>query len=175
MRLAIHTGISRSIFRALDTTRSSWCSSLSAPPSPSPFPRTTVLVPITSLPAGEYFRGRPARPFSVSLPWPRTCRHPKRCQGPIPCPPSPLSPPLASSPSVFRLFSVSPVAPMVIRCPPVLLNGGRCHASPGVLDSVPMFGGLPPRPVRLVVLGSGVGGGAKDTAPPAMVLSPSTR
>ena len=32
----------------------------------------------------------------------------------------------------------------------------------------------PPRPVRLVVLGLGVGGGAKETAPPAMVLSPST-
>ena len=31
-----------------------------------------------------------------------------------------------------------------------------------------------PRPVRLVVLGLGVGGGAKETAPPAMVLSPST-
>ena len=33
----------------------------------------------------------------------------------------------------------------------------------------------PPRPVRLVVLGLGVGGGAKETAPPAMVWSPLTR
>ena len=33
----------------------------------------------------------------------------------------------------------------------------------------------PPRPVRLVVLGLGVGGGAKETAPPAMVLSISSR
>ena len=33
----------------------------------------------------------------------------------------------------------------------------------------------PPRPVRLVVLGLGVGGGVKETAPPAMVLSPSSR
>ena len=33
----------------------------------------------------------------------------------------------------------------------------------------------PPRPVRLVVLGLVVGGGSKETAPPAMVLSPSTR
>ena len=33
----------------------------------------------------------------------------------------------------------------------------------------------PPRPVRLAVLGLGVGRGAKETAPPAMVLSPSTR
>ena len=33
----------------------------------------------------------------------------------------------------------------------------------------------PPRPVRLVVLGLGVVGGAKETAPPVLVLSPSTR
>ena len=33
----------------------------------------------------------------------------------------------------------------------------------------------PPRPVRLVVLGLGVGGGAKETPPPAVVLSPSSR
>ena len=35
----------------------------------------------------------------------------------------------------------------------------------------------PPRPIRLVVLGLGVGvcGGAKETAPPAVVLSPSSR
>ena len=33
----------------------------------------------------------------------------------------------------------------------------------------------PPRPVRLVVLGLGVGGGMKETAPPAVVLSPWSR
>ena len=33
----------------------------------------------------------------------------------------------------------------------------------------------PPRPMRLVVLGLGVGRGAKETAPPAVVLSPSSR
>ena len=35
----------------------------------------------------------------------------------------------------------------------------------------------PPQPIRLVVLGLGVGvcGGAKETAPPAVVLSPSSR
>ena len=87
MSLAILTGISRSIFRALDTPRSSWCLSLSAP---SPFPRTTVLVPIPSQPTGEYFRGLPARPLPVGTPWPRTRWTPNRCQGPVPCPPSPF-------------------------------------------------------------------------------------
>ena len=71
-----------------------------------------------------------------------------------------LSPPLASSPSVFRLFAVSPLAPVVTLRPPVRLNGGWCHAAPGVLASVPMFGVPPPRPMRMAVLGSGVGGGA---------------
>ena len=33
----------------------------------------------------------------------------------------------------------------------------------------------PPQPMRLVVLGLGVGGGEKETAPPVMVWSPSTR
>ena len=33
----------------------------------------------------------------------------------------------------------------------------------------------PPRPVRLVILVLGVGGGTKETAPPAMVWSPLTR
>ena len=73
----------RSIFSALGSSLSSWCSSLSASPPPSPFPRTTVLVPIPSLPAGGYFRGRPARPFPVGLPCPQTCQPPKRCQGPV--------------------------------------------------------------------------------------------
>ena len=46
--------------------------------------------------------------------------------------------------------------------PAVRLNfstGGRCHAVPGVISSVPMFWLAPPRPVRLAVLGSGAGGG----------------
>ena len=62
----------------------------SAPPPPSPFPRTTVLVPIPSRPTGEYFRGLPARPLSVGSPWPRTLRPPNRCPGPRPVPPSPF-------------------------------------------------------------------------------------
>ena len=33
----------------------------------------------------------------------------------------------------------------------------------------------PPLPIRLVVLGLGVGGGEKETEPPAVVLSPSSR
>ena len=62
-----------------------------------------------------------------------------------------LSPPLASSLSVFIYLSSPPVAPVVTRRPPEL-TGGRCHAAPGVLSSVAMFVGLPPRPVRLAVL-----------------------
>ena len=49
-----------------------------------------------------------------------------------------LSPPLASSPSVFRLFVFPPVAPVVTRRPPELTNS-RCHAAPGVLFSVMML------------------------------------
>ena len=37
-------------------------------PPPSPFPRTTVRVPIPSLPPEGYFCGRPARPHSAGLP-----------------------------------------------------------------------------------------------------------
>ena len=62
--------------------------------------------------------------------------------------------------SVFHLFSAPPIAPVVTRRPPIRLTGGRCHAAPGVLASVSMFGGVPPRPVRLVVLGLVVGEGA---------------
>ena len=94
--------------------------------------------------------------------------------------PSPPWYPPARSPclqKIFQLVHVSPlllpplrpfsvylppptVAPVVTRRPPVRLTGGRCHAAPGFLSSVLMFGGLPPRPVRLAVLGLGVGGGA---------------
>ena len=70
-----------------------------------------------------------------------------------------LSPSLAFSLSVFRLCAAPPVAPVVTRRPSQL-TGGQCHAAPGVLASVPMFVVLPPRPVRLAVLGSGVGEGA---------------
>ena len=67
--------------------------------------------------------------------------------------------PLVSSPPVFRLYVFPPVAPVVTRRPPEL-TGGRCHAAPGILSNVPMFLACSTRPVRLVVLGSGVGGGA---------------
>ena len=53
---------------------------------------------------------------------------------------------------------------------------GRPISSPGFLSSVPYVGlRPPPRPVLLVVLGLGVGKGAKETAPPTMVWSPLTR
>ena len=55
-------------------------------PPPYPFSRTTVLVPIPSLPTGAYFRGRPARPLPVGFPCSRTRKTPKRCQVPVPCP-----------------------------------------------------------------------------------------
>ena len=54
-----------------------------------------------------------------------------------------LSPPLASSLSVFRLFIFPPVA-TVVTCRPPELTGGRCHAAPGVLYSVPIFVGVSP-------------------------------
>ena len=80
----------RSISGAIDSPRKSWCLSLSAPPPPSPFPRTTILFPIPSLPTGDYFCGLHARPLPIDSPWPWTLLPPKRCQGPIPCPPSPF-------------------------------------------------------------------------------------
>ena len=67
-----------------------------------------------------------------------------------------LLPPLR--PFVVYLPS-PPVAPVVTPRPTVRLTGGRCHAALGVLSRVPMFEGLPSRPVRLVELGLGVGGG----------------
>ena len=59
----------------------------------------------------------------------------------------------------FVYFSSPPVALVVTRRPSELTDG-RCHAAPCVLSSVPMFVGFPPQPVRLEVLGLGVGGGA---------------
>ena len=67
-----------------------WCPSLFCPPPPSPFPRTTVLVPIPSRPTGEYFRGRPARPLPFGSPCPWTRWPPNRCHGPLSYPPSPF-------------------------------------------------------------------------------------
>ena len=71
-----------------------------------------------------------------------------------------------SPPSSVRRRATNPLAP-VDQCPLLVPR-----------PSVP-YAGLhpPPRPIRLVVLGLGVGvgGGAKETAPPAVVLSPSSR
>ena len=39
------------------------------PPPPSPFPHTTILVPIPSLLTEEYFLVRPARPYPAFPPW----------------------------------------------------------------------------------------------------------
>ena len=60
----------------------------------------------------------------------------------------------------FCLVVVPPVAPVVTRRPPELA-GGRCHAAPVVFSKCPdECVRAPPRPVRLAVLGSGVGGGS---------------
>ena len=82
------------------------------------------------------------------------------------CPRVHLSPPLASSPSVCRLFAAHPPSSAGCHLPSARLKStafrltvGRCHAAPGCLSSVPMFEVLPPQPMRMVVLGSGVGGG----------------
>ena len=74
-----------------------------------------------------------------------------------------LLPPLR--PLVVYLPS-SPLAPVVTRRPPVRLTGGRCHATPGCLLITPTLDGLPPQPVRLVLLGLGVGGGRRRRPPP---------
>ena len=55
------------------------------------------------------------------------------------------------------------------------LTAGQFHAAPSFLSSVPMFEGFPPGPMRLVVLGSGVDGGAYETVPPPMLLRSSMR
>ena len=55
----------------------------------------------------------------------------------------------------------------------IRLTADQC-SSPGFLSSVPYESPPPPWPVRLVVLGSVVGGGLWETAPPAMVFSSST-
>ena len=72
----------------------------------------------------------------------------------------------------FRLFAAPPVAPVVTRRPPVRLTGGRCHAAPGFLASVPMFGGLPPP--TCAAGGTWLGFGWRDVgddAPPMFLRS----
>ena len=95
--------------------------------------------------------------------------------------PHPLSfPPIASSPYVFVQSAVhlqqprwSPVIrPSEVYIPPVDFRPMPCSWFP-VQRRMKVC--PPPRPVRLVVLGSGVGGAVYDTAPPVMVLSFSTR
>ena len=114
----------------------------------------------------------------------------------------PSFPPLQDSPLFFALQGIFPVSsllssslptlrpyqstqlppsssvwPFIVRPSEVFRPpaDGRPMSSPVFLSSVP-YAGLypPPPPVRLVVLGLGVGGGAKETAPPAMVWSPLT-
>ena len=87
-----------------------WCPSLVCPPSP--FPSTTVLVPIPSRPTGEYFCGLPARPLPVGSPCPRTLRPPNRCHGPLPFPPSPFLRHARGSlaPSPKQAFSSDPMS-----------------------------------------------------------------
>ena len=101
MRLSVPTRPMGEVSSALLTPLNNIGACLCLPPphTPSPFTHTTVLVPIPSLPSGEYFRGRPACPLPVGLPWPRTRRPPKHFQGPVPCPPSP-----------FRCHARGPVA-----------------------------------------------------------------
>ena len=62
------------------------------PPSPpTPFPRTTVCVPISSLPTEEYSCGCPARPHPAGLPWPGLPDGINASRGPFRSPPPPHS------------------------------------------------------------------------------------
>ena len=71
-----------------------------------------------------------------------------------------LSPPLASSPSVCCLFSVPPDS-AGFHPPSTRMTDWRpVPCRPRFPVQRPNVEGLPTRPVRLVVLGSGVGGGA---------------
>ena len=104
----------------------------------------------------------------------------------VPCPPGNLSRIL------YHFFKLPPLRPCLCSRPspsssiwsPVVrlsevfspLADGRPISSPRVLSSAPLCTfAPPPRPVRLVVLGLGVGGGSKEMAPPAVVWSPLTR
>ena len=73
-----------------------------------------------------------------------------------------LVPPIVCPPSSVRRRATNPLAP-ADQCPLLVPR-----------PSVPYAGLHPPRLVRLVLLGLGVGGGPKETAPPAVVLSPSS-
>ena len=73
-------------------------------------------------------------------------------------------PPASGQPSSVRWKATNPPAKQPTKCPLLV----SCTASHMQVCT-------PPRPERLVVLGLGVGGGEKETAPPVMVLSPSTR
>ena len=58
--------------------------------------------------------------------------------------PTPANDNLSNKPYFcLGLLVFPPVAPVVTRRPPEL-TGGRCHAAPGVLSSVPMFVGVSP-------------------------------
>ena len=100
--------------------------------------------------------------------------------GPFLSPPSEIPPSSLSSANFtvhlsllllppLRLFVVyflsSPWVPVVTRRPPVCLTGDRCHAAPGCLPIVPALDVLPSRPVWLVLLGLGVGGGRRRRTP----------
>ena len=99
--------------------------------------------------------------------------------------PSPLSfLPICLLSACFCLFSRPPPVsiPQIVRPPSFVRR--KATKAPTSADqclplvsfpSVPYAGLHPPRPVRLVVLGLGVGGWPKETAPPVMVVSPSTR
>ena len=62
------------------------------------------------------------------------------------------------------------VNPSEVYKPPAYCQN-KCPLLVSCPASLRGFAPPPPRPVRLVVLDLGVGGGAKETAPPAMVLS----
>ena len=117
----------------------------------------------------------------------------------LPFPPSKIQPvsfpskASCPSPLSFRPKYLLSVRVCVIRRPPpavafssvVRPSEDSCITLRRVADQMPLywcpfqrpvcrFAPPSPQPMRLVVLGLGVGGGAKETAPPAMVWSPST-
>ena len=105
--------------------------------------------PITSCPSSLYF-------IPICLLYARFCvfSRPPPVSGPPNHPPPIIRPSESYQPSGYRPTNV-------------LL----CFPNPASHMQVC----TPTRPVRLVVLGLGVGGGAKETAPLAMVWSPLTR
>ena len=118
-----------------------------------------VLVPSFSPPSKIHLGSLPARasfPYPISfLPFCLLSVHISVFSRP---------PPAASGhSSSVRRKSTNPPAATADQCP-LLVSCPAVH----------MQVCTPPQPVRLVVLGLGVGGGAKETAPPAMVWSPST-